>query len=311
MTGLDSPPVWTGPSGDPNDVQFGDVIEPATLEEADQYETVLVGEPYDCAVIGREGASEGPAALRRELAATKTHHFDSGSVSGIADLGDTDLPDGEGVERVQEAVREVTRAVHATDAFPVFLGGDNSLSFPNAAPLLDGGGTSVGVLSFDAHLDCREVRGEPTSGTPYRQLHEAGLEKLVVVGARHFETSGAYAEYLHGQGGELLTAEAVQRDLPGTLERALGVLEDVDTIYVSLDLDVLDGTAAPGVSAPTPGGITTRELYRMLHRVAAVESVSGFEIVECAPPLEAGDRTARAGARAIAHVLAGRGGDVA
>jgi formiminoglutamase len=92
-------------------------------------------------------------------------------------------------------------------------------------------------------------------------------------------------------------------------DRALEAVGDVDALYVSVDLDVLDAAAAPAVSAPTPGGLTSRELYRMLRLVAADERVAGFEVVECAPPLSDGDRTAKAGARAVAHFLAGYGVD--
>jgi formimidoylglutamase len=297
---------WWGPSSDPNDEQFGDVIEPATLHAADDVGAVLVGEPYGGAVIGRGGAEEGPTALRDALAATKTHHFDAGPVGPVADLGDvatlveSDV-EGTRVEVVQMAVKEAADLVYAVDAVPVFLGGDNSLTYANAAPLLDWG--RLGAISFDAHLDCREVHDEPTSGTPYRQLHREGLDALAVVGARHFETSTAYADYAVDQGATIVTADEVALDTMTVADRVRDAMAGVDAIYVSLDLDVLDGAAAPGVSAPTPGGISTRELFRLVRLFAADERVAGFEVVECAPPLDSGDRTARAGARAVAHFL--------
>ncbi|MFC7045313.1 formimidoylglutamase [Halobacteriaceae archaeon GCM10025711] len=306
MTGLTQTFAWAGTSSDPNDEQFGDVVAAADLDHADEYDAVLVGEPYDGAVIGRPGAREGPAAIRRALAGTKTHHFDAGPVAGIADLGDVVFPHGKGVADVQAAVREVTAAVHDADALPVFLGGDNSLTVPNAAPLLDAG--SVGAVSFDAHFDCREVRGQPTSGTPYRQLHDAGLDAFAVVGARHFETSTAYHDYVREQDGTVVTAEEVGDDPVSAIDTALDAMDGVDAVYVSLDLDVLDAPAAPGVSAPTPGGITTRELFRTLRLAASDDRVAGFEVVECAPPLDRDGRTATAGARAVAHFLAGYGG---
>ncbi|WP_058994564.1 formimidoylglutamase [Haloarcula sp. CBA1127] len=306
MTDLTAPSPWTAPSGDPNDEQFGDIVETATLTTAGEYDAVLVGEPYDGAVIGRAGARAGPTALRRELGGTKTHHIERGPVHAVADLGDIEIPAG-GVAQVQRAVRSLTARIHATSAVPVFLGGDNSLTFPNAAPLV--ADDTVGVVSFDAHLDCRAVQDEPTSGTPYRQLHDAGLDTLAVVGARHFETSTAYHDYLAEQGGTVLPPESVADEPAGAVDDALTALGDVDAVYVSLDLDVLDAAAAPGVSAPTPGGLSTRELFRMLGRVASDDRVAGFEVVECAPPLDAGNRTARAGARAVAHFLSGLGGD--
>lgn len=294
------PADWTGTSADPHDVQLGDVVEPAMLDDAEDYDAVFVGEPYDGGVISRRGAAEAPAALRESLAAVKTHHFEHGAVDGVGDLGDVQIPEGDTAD-VQHAVETVTERVHDTAAFPVFLGGDNSLTVPNVRPLCAG---SVGVVSLDAHLDCREPVDAPTSGTPYYQLFEAGLDALAVVGARHFETTGHYADYLHERGGSIHSVEAVRTNPAAAAASVLDGL-DVDTVYVSLDADVLDQTHAPGVSAPTPGGLRTAELYELLGTLVADSRVAGFEVVECAPPLDSDGRTVRAVARAVAHVLAG------
>ncbi|MFC4407740.1 formimidoylglutamase [Haloarchaeobius iranensis] len=305
MTAFTAARDWSGTSSDPNDEQFGHVVESTTLSSADDYDAVLVGEPYDGAVIGRQGAADGPAAIRESLASVKSHHFDAGPASAIGDLGDVALPAAGGVAAVQDAVAETTAAVHETDALPVFLGGDNSLTVANVRPLLESG--SVGVVNFDAHLDCREVpAGGPTSGTPYRQLFDAGLDAYAPVGVRHFETSTAYHDDLRERGGEVVTAEEVGEDTVAAADSALDGLGDVDRVYVSVDIDVLDAAAAPGASAPTPGGLTSRELYRALRLVASDDRVAGFEIVETAPSLDADDgRTVDAAARAVAHVLAG------
>lgn len=298
---LRAPGEWTAPSSDPNDEQFGNIVEPTTLEGASEYDAVLVSEPYDGAVIGRPGAADGPAAIRESLAGVKTHHFDAGPVGSVGDLGAIEMPSGASVSDVQGTVREVTRQVHERETVPVFLGGDNSLTYPNVAPLLDREG-SVGVISLDTHLDCRAVQGEPTSGSPYRQLHEAGLDSIAVLGARHFETSTTYAEYLREQGGEIVTAEEVGDDPVEAADRALSAVE-TDYLYVSVDMDVLDATAGPGVSAPTPGGITSRELFRLVRLLASSDRLAGFEVVETAPPLCPDGRTADAAARTVAHAL--------
>ena len=343
---LRPPTDWIAPSDDPNDIQFGDVVRPTTFADADGYDAVLVGEPYDGAVIRRRGAGEAPAAIRESLAGAKAHHYVTGPVAGVGDLGDVRIPDDEGdVAAVQDALVETTRAVHEADTFPVFLGGDNSLTVANVRPLLDGAGGSegrgpgdrrgggasgaagggegggeggpggrgggrggddarVGVVSLDAHLDCREPVDGPSSGTPYRQLFDAGLDALSVVGARHFETSTAYADFLAGRDGTVFTPADVRADPAGIADAAIEALGDVDTVYVSLDVDVLDEVAAPGVSAPTPGGVRTSELYELLGRALADPRVVGFEVVECAPPLDRGGRTVRAASRAVAHALA-------
>ena len=301
------PSTWEPTSTDPVDDQFGDVVEGTTLDGADAYDAVLVGVPYDGAVISRQGASEGPAGIRRSLLSTKTHHFDAGPVSSVADLGDVAIPE-DPTALVQSAIADATRAVHDLDATPVFLGGDNSTTYANANPLLDadvGAATgSLGVVSFDAHLDCRQVREDPTSGSPYRQLHDDGLDALSVVGARHFETSTGYHDFARDNDYEVVTAEEVGDDDVDAVDRALDALDAVDQVYVSVDVDVLDATY-PGSSAPTPGGITARELFRMVRVAASDDRVAGFEVVETAPPLDENDRTVDAAARTVAHFLAG------
>jgi len=298
---VELPPEWSGPSDDPADEQFGDVVEATTLESDANYEALLVGEPYDDAVVGRQGAAEGPAAIRAALASLKTHQFDSGPVTSVGDLGDCIVEDST-VKAAQNAYREHARDVHAKPGLPVFLGGDNSLSYPNAVGLLERG--TLGIVNLDAHLDCRTLERGPSSGTPYRQLFEAGLDALAVLGARSFETSQRYHDYLREQDGEIVTAEEVGADPVAAADVALGALAGVDSVYVSLDLDVLDAAHAPGVSAPTPGGLTARELFVLLRLLAADGRLAGFEVVECAPPLDSSGRTAQIGARAIAHVLA-------
>ncbi|EMA38754.1 formimidoylglutamase [Halobiforma nitratireducens] len=316
-------PEWESAGGwasvatvdDPNDELFGHVVERVEIDDVSDLEpaAVLVGEPYDGAVIGRSGAREGPTEIRRSLARVKTHHFDGGPVGSVVDLGDvrtlvdwleSEDDTGRPVEDVQSRLEETTERVYDLDleVLPVFLGGDNSLTYPNVAPLLD---AEVGVINLDAHLDVREPVDGPSSGTPYRQLLENGLDRYACLGARHFETSTAYHDYVRERRGEVVTAEEVGEDAVAAARRALEAMDDVDRVYVSVDCDVLDAAAAPGVSAPTPGGITTRELFRVLRVLAGDDRIAGFEVVECSPSLDRENATVDAAARAIAHFLAG------
>jgi formimidoylglutamase len=311
MTGFTPASPWESTATDPADETFGDVVERANLQalQADgEADVVLAGEPFDAAVIGRRGTASGPSGIRTALAGVKTHSFDVGAAAAalaIRDLGDADVSSID-TASIQRRVADLAGDVHALDALPVFLGGDNSLTYANVSPLLDDG--TVGVVNVDAHLDVRAVRDRPTSGTPYRQLLEAGLDAYVCVGARHHETSTAYADYVADTGGAVVTAETVGDDVAAAVERVLEATSHVDTLYVSVDCDVLDASAAPGVSAPTPGGLTTRELFALVRQLATDDRLAGVEIVECAPPLDNDDRTAQAAARTVAHIIAGYAG---
>jgi formimidoylglutamase len=298
---------WTSPASDPNDETIADVTEPVDLDviDASAYDALLLGEPYDDAVIGRKGAHAGPAAIREELAGTKTHHFERGPVGPIGDLGDADIPRDRDVAGVQQRLEQLTTELHDTATLPIFVGGDNSLSVPNCAPLLDHG--SVAAISIDAHLDCRALEDGPSSGTPYRQLHDRGLDAFAVVGARQFETSTTYAEYVADQGGTIVTASEVGADLDAAIDRVRDAVAGVDQVFLSLDVDALDAAAAPGVSAPTPGGLSSREVFDLLGALASHDRLAAVEFVECAPPLDSGRRTTKVAARAVAHVLVAAG----
>jgi formiminoglutamase len=90
----------------------------------------------------------------------------------------------------------------------------------------------------------------------------------------------------------------------GALQKSLDALGTVDHVYASVDIDVLDA-AYPGASAPTPGGLQPRELFRLVRELAGDPRIAGFEVVETAPPLDTENRTVDAAARTIAHFLAG------
>ncbi len=163
---------------------------------------------------------------------------------------------------------------------------------------------SVGVVRLSARLDCQPVGSDPTNRSAVRQLFEAGVDSLAVVGARHFESATAEADAFRDHGGDVVTAEEVGDDPVEAADRALGTVEDAEHVYVSIDLSVLDATAAPGASDPSPGGLQTRELFRVVRLLASDDRLAGLELVETAPTHDRDDQTAEAAARTAAHAIA-------
>ncbi len=306
-----SPPSIEGPTFDPNDEHFVDILTPSTLEDVDTYDAALVGEPYDGGQVGTRGAAGGPAALRHALAETKTHHLKNGQVGGFADLGDIALPHGLSVTDAHERIERATRLLHEADTFPIFMGGGHDLGYPNCAPLIDMY-DSVGVINFDSHADVREPFGEPTNGSPYRLAYERGLDKYAFLAGGHFETSTPYLEYMDKKDGLVIDVEEVGNEPRESVTQALEYMDGVDAIHASCDLDVLDMTMTPATTSPTPGGLISRELYVALRETISDPRVVSFGLIGCAPQLQShGQRiagvnvgpTAMAGGRAIGHVV--------
>lgn len=299
MTGLVAPPTWFSPPGEPGDQQFAGVVEPEALEGAGGYPAVLLGEAVGDHMATPTGADSWPGAVREALAWLRPHHLDTGSVGPVADLGTIRfVEEGPGDETVRGTVRDFAGRVYRTDTVPLFLSDDGALAVPNAQPLLDRG--SLGVLSFDGHLNCRPVSGEPAHRSMCRALFEAGLDALAVVGARQFETPSTEHAFCRERRGTVVPADAVGTDPRATVADALDALGDVDTVFVHVDVDV--------VGTDTPGGLGARELFGMLGGCAVDHRLAGVQVVGDPTEPAAQSRPARIGATAVAHLLAGREG---
>jgi agmatinase len=66
-------------------------------------------------------------------------------------------------------------------------------------------------------------------------------------------------------------------------------------VYLSIDIDVLDPSHAPGTGRPEAGGMTTREVLALLCRFAGLNLVAA-DIVEVAPGYDHAEPTGTAAA---------------
>jgi formiminoglutamase/agmatinase len=292
----------------PFGTMFGHVVEPTSLEDMGQYDVVLVGEPYDRGhILGKPGARYGPATIREGLANTKTHHLDNGNVDlSIADLGDVRIPKGKNNQTQLAKLREVANTLHERDVFSIFFGGDHSVTYPNAAPLIEQY-ESVGIVNFDSHDDLLEpINGEPHSASNFRQLCEEGLEVYTIVGARPFGVGQPSFDYLTEHGGMAISSETVGDDPIGAVNTALDSISSVDAIFVTLDIDVVEMALVPGTSAPYPGGLLPRELFRAVRTLLLDDRVKGLDLVEVADVLDdSRNTTSMTAGRVIAHAISG------
>jgi formiminoglutamase len=295
------------PAPDPRDPRAAGLLVPpgGALEGR----RVLRGLPHDGGAP-RKGAAEGPAALRRALSAFTT--FDgAGDLAPVADLGDLELEGLSGGD-AHRAVEEEARRLFTEGARPVFVGGDHGLTgsvirgLAAARPEV-----KLAVVNVDAHLDVREYESAESlaSGTPFRRALESGIvtgERLAVIGVRRFANSAYYTRWAREQGVRLYSVEDVAERGPAIVaqEALAAVMPGADALYLSVDMDVVDAGAAPGVSAPGIGGLPAGEALALV-RALVTAPVAGADIMELAPPLDEGGRTARLAARLLLEILNG------
>lgn len=308
---------WTITPADPNDRLLGQLISTSEANAA-RSDTILYGLPFDGAVLGRKGTADGPRALRAAARTLKAYHYASGELRRrVYDLGDAALQ-GLSVQDAHAEAERLTRYALSLakrddgrePARVLALGGDHSLAYPCIRPYFEKLGERLAVINFDAHLDVRVVRANEAqnSGTSFGRLLDAGLASYTVIGARDFQTSPAYARRVEEAGGKILTArEVFALGIEGTAREVFNALPSkCHTIYLSVDVDVADASVAPGVSAPTPGGLLAHQVFELLRIFASDPRATAGGIFELAPNLEESghDRTARFAAGCLAEMLA-------
>lgn len=307
-----TPAAWAARPDDPNDVFLAQVIDGGSNPDGPtpQDGIALFGIPFDGAVIGRKGAREGPDAIRAQMARLKPWTLQHGEARPrVTDWGNVLVEQAGPVQAAHEATEAAARAALREGAFPVALGGDHSLTYP-LVMAHKGRRAKLGIINLDAHLDVRDVHdGVLNSGQSFGRLLASGFvpgENLVEVGIRDFANAAHYADKARKAGATIIGADEWREQGLSAIDRAIEIASrGTDGVYLSVDVDVLDQAHAPGVSAPTPGGVDTATLFAAIRRIAERAPLVGADFVEVAPPLDRDAMTSRAAAYGVMHLLAG------
>ncbi len=246
----------------------------------------LFGIPFEGTVNLRQGASLGPRDIRIASDSIESYSAKLGrdlEDLALADLGDCHVPEGPPRE-VLASVREEIRAFWSPAVPVVMLGGDHTATLPvvevMASRLAD-----LRVLQLDAHPDTREeFLGERYcyASAMARIMEVVPPERVFQVGMR----TGSREEF-ERRGPNFYPAtesppiEAVRRILPGLLGHPL---------YVTIDIDLLDPSEAPGTGSPEPGGLRVPELVEIIRLLGGCP-VAGIDLVEVAHSHDPSGRT--------------------
>jgi len=307
----DDRPSYVGP------VSFSQLpwIEDANEIKRMQADIAIIGAPFDDAVTHRPGTRFGPRAIREAQYQTGLLHslqvgVDPFRVLTAVDAGDAAVVPG----RVQHGHGEIYRKVRevaATGAIPIVLGGDHSITWPNATAIAElRWPKSIGILHFDAHADTSpDGYGSLHShGSPMRRLIESGAvqgKNFVQVGLRGYFPDTETLDWMKGHGMRThLMTEIEERGAEAVIQDAIAeALDGPDAIWISVDIDVVDPGLAPGTGTPEPGGMLTRELLRALRQIAARVPIAGMDILEVSPPYDWAESTAMIANRAALEVI--------
>ena len=298
--------------GDQSDPRFGERVgrEPGGHAGAT---VVILGCPQDEGVRrnkGRPGAAQGPAEIRRALYRMTVNGIELIAAMGrshdacwLHDAGDV-IPQGT-LEETHAAHERAVAQLLADGKRVIVLGGGNDISYPDCAALAKHSG-DVLAFNIDAHFDVRPDQPR-NSGTPYRQLLDEGLlqgPRFFELGSQAFCTAAAHAQYLKEKRAHVVPLDALRaRGAARVVRRALREADQAKAVFWGFDLDVVNASEAPGVSAPNPLGLSGAELCELAALAGAEPRTRIVEFSEVNPAFDVDGRTARLAAAAVWHYL--------
>lgn len=259
------------------------------IDDVESVDLAIVGIPFDTGVSYRPGARFGPEHVRASSRLLRPYNpaqdFSAWEAVQIADAGDIAV----NPFHIDEAVRQIAEAAvelgSRVDRI-LTIGGDHTIAYPLLKAISEQHGP-VAVLHFDAHLDTWDTYfDEPiTHGTPFRRASEEGyLDRSASV---HVGTRGSLYSRTDLDDDEVLgfsivsSEEIEEHGVPAALKRIRDRVGN-RPLYISIDIDVLDPAHAPGTGTPEAGGLTSRELLRILRGLTDLHIV-GCDVVEVAP----------------------------
>ncbi len=270
-------------------------------------DVVLLGVPHDTGVEGRGGVGRGPSAVR---GASWTFGRYSHAL-GLDILDELEVVDGGDIgidvmnerEALLSLVEEQTYALARSGQVPGLIGGSQLITLGALRGLRKAKRRSVSLLHITAKNRCRvDDMGE--GGLLCSAYAEDLVRKpgVLQVGVRGPSRDGRETQRALSFGFERLTIDDVRWDIHNSME-TVRARASQGSLYVSVDLSAFDLAVCPGVSRPSPGGLSCWEVQQVL-RAALGADIVGFDVVGLCPPFDLADSTAIV-AVSVLHELLG------
>ncbi len=295
-----------------DDVRFGELAETDRRKLGRNHNAVIIGFPYDEGAVrnrGRAGSASGPDEIRKafyKLTPTKSFVLNDAS-AGLFDAGNIakNLELEKAHTVLQESVSTFLRQGHSV----IVLGGSNDMSYADFRACKSVFKNS-GAINLDSHLDVRDLSNGINSGNPYKMLLDAGDltgRNLAEYGIQEFVNSRGHLSYAENQGIRLYTLTRIRsrKNSETFMEAYRAVSTATDRVYVSFDMDAVRSSDSPGVSAPTPNGLTAEDILECAYLAGSEEKTAMIDICELNPKYDIDGRTAKLAALIAANFLAG------
>jgi len=249
--------------------------------DIDEAKFIIFGVPFDATSTYRTGSRNAPQTIRNASINVETYSFRT-SIDAlelkIHDAGD--LPQTSNTEEVIEKVGEIVSEIVKNGKIPIMVGGEHTITYGAIKTL-----GNISTVIFDAHMDLRDEYPEGVKlshATVSRRIMEAiGVENVMILGVR--ATCKEEINYAMKSGLIFKTSRELMNESQNLMDKLYR-----KKLWISIDVDVLDPSIAPGVANPEPEGISLTKLLDTLQLIITNNDVVGFDVVEVTPTYDNG-----------------------
>lgn len=271
----------------------------------------IIGAPVDLGQTKR-GVDMGPGSIRYAGLARRLTELGY----KVCDIGNIKVPVRESITKEMifhelckacESVYTQGKDAVADGCIPLFLGGDHSVAIGSVGGVTHD--SSAGLIWIDSHGDFNTPGTSQTGnihGMALAALTGKGLPELVnigrtgakikpsdivIIGVRDLDDEER--KLLKKSGIRVFTMREIDEfGMSAIAFKALAHLDHLSRFHISLDMDSIDPSLAPGVGTPVPGGLTYREAHLLMEILSDSFKCTSLDIVEINPLEDENNRTA-------------------
>ncbi|PIU21168.1 MAG: hypothetical protein COT15_03790 [Candidatus Diapherotrites archaeon CG08_land_8_20_14_0_20_34_12] len=198
-------------------------------------------------------------------------------------------------------------------ALPFFIGGDHSITFPIISAYSKTNKKNkkkTGLIVFDAHVDCTSDFLAPSHEDIMRSIAKENLirpENILILGVRKIydvEKKFLKNDKIGKKIKIVRTSEINNSKKPKKSEiLLLDFIKNLDSVYVSIDIDVFDPKIAPGTGYLVKNGLFEKQFFILLNIILKSKKVSGFDLVEVNPKKDIKNKTFLLSKKIIKRIL--------
>lgn len=251
----------------------------------------LIKIPFGGGGLGKgDGAKDAPDQIIKSM---KEMYLNENGLKPNFDIDSVEV-DNNNLEDSHNAIYDKVKQLDKS----ILLGGDHSITGPAFKAFAENN-KGAGIIVFDAHPDLMESVGPSSHEDWLRSLITSGIvdkSRVIIIGLRNWD--GQEKEFLELNKIRYFNMKQIFNN-KRVCDTVMENIREWPSVYLSIDIDVIDPAFAPGTGYPEPAGMSSREFIYFLQRLKMVKNIGMIDLVEVNPSADINNLTSKLAGKLI------------